>query len=438
MGRRMIWSALGAAVAAFLAAEAATAQSFCRYEITAIIQGPPCGVFPGYGDIAVLGINDYGQVTGYVAPCLSNERPFVWTEEHGLSILPMPPGAVYILTLDQKINNVLGEDGIGQIMCTMSVPGLGSCAALFDDGAWTLITPTKGGAHYGRDLNDLQQVCGTHWLASTRSAFRWEDGSLIKFAPQYTFTEGYAINTQGEVAGTIGLVPSHVMWWDQLEVHDLGLIFPDATGASPVEINSDRQILGNCALGPITFSFDRAFLWSEEGVRNLTPDTGWPWSAALDLNDLGQAVVLGYDPDVFFDVMLWQNGHAESILKLLASEPPNQNLSSESWLNNRGQIATGFLIPDDGKVGAHFIGAVLKPVDRPLGDVNRDCTVDSFDVLQVLRDWGSCAGVGACPSDIVTRDTFQSPPDGNVDAADLAAVLGNWTIPVVPESRKNR
>ena len=51
-----------------------------------------------------------------------------------------------------------------------------------------------------------------------------------------------------------------------------------------------------------------------------------------------------------------------------------------------------------------------------------DGTVDAADLAYLLGAWGdnlSCA-------DMVTSDTFAPPPDGSVDAADLAYLLGNW------------
>ncbi len=54
-----------------------------------------------------------------------------------------------------------------------------------------------------------------------------------------------------------------------------------------------------------------------------------------------------------------------------------------------------------------------------------DGTVDAADLASLLGSWGPCPA-GVCCADLVTSGTFAPPPDGVVDAADLAALLGNW------------
>jgi hypothetical protein len=52
-----------------------------------------------------------------------------------------------------------------------------------------------------------------------------------------------------------------------------------------------------------------------------------------------------------------------------------------------------------------------------------DGVVDGADLAFLLGAWGSNPG---SPADIVNSDTFQPPPDGVVDGADLAVLLGAW------------
>jgi hypothetical protein len=52
-----------------------------------------------------------------------------------------------------------------------------------------------------------------------------------------------------------------------------------------------------------------------------------------------------------------------------------------------------------------------------------DGVVDGADLAFLLGEWGPNPGSLA---DIVTSSTFQPPPDGIVDAADLAFLLGEW------------
>ncbi len=50
------------------------------------------------------------------------------------------------------------------------------------------------------------------------------------------------------------------------------------------------------------------------------------------------------------------------------------------------------------------------------GDVNCDGIVDVSDLLSIISNWGSCAGI--CSEDIV--------PDGTINVTDLLQVIGNW------------
>jgi hypothetical protein len=54
-----------------------------------------------------------------------------------------------------------------------------------------------------------------------------------------------------------------------------------------------------------------------------------------------------------------------------------------------------------------------------------DGIVDGADLAFLLGAWGPCPAGGCC-SDTVSSATFQPPPDGVVDAADLAFLLGSW------------
>lgn len=52
-----------------------------------------------------------------------------------------------------------------------------------------------------------------------------------------------------------------------------------------------------------------------------------------------------------------------------------------------------------------------------------DGIVDGADLAVLLGEWGPNSGSAA---DIVTSTTFSPPPDGVVDGADLAVLLGAW------------
>jgi hypothetical protein len=58
-----------------------------------------------------------------------------------------------------------------------------------------------------------------------------------------------------------------------------------------------------------------------------------------------------------------------------------------------------------------------------------DGIVDGADLANLLGDWSPNECDPNCCADTVTSATFQPPPDGIVDGADLAALLGAWGDP---------
>jgi hypothetical protein len=111
-------------------------------------------------------------------------------------------------------------------------------------------------------------------------------------------------------------------------------------------------------------------------------------------------------------------------------------LRDENTTDNRGQIAFNMWANP-------AIGAKSAPVDVDsqeiilgaacYGDMVTSATfrpppdglVNAADLAFLLGEWGPNAG---SPADYVTSATFQPPADGIVDAADLAVLLGNWGL----------
>lgn len=60
-----------------------------------------------------------------------------------------------------------------------------------------------------------------------------------------------------------------------------------------------------------------------------------------------------------------------------------------------------------------------------------DGNVDAADLAFLLGEWGTPSPSGNTCADLATSATFAPPGDGNVDAADLALLLGNWGSPCV-------
>jgi hypothetical protein len=80
-----------------------------------------------------------------------------------------------------------------------------------------------------------------------------------------------------------------------------------------------------------------------------------------------------------------------------------------------------FLGPDKVLASDANEGLFIISVDPPQGpdpDLDNDGDVDAADLAILLGNWGSCAFCGNCPADL--------DGDCTVGAADLAILLGNW------------
>lgn len=96
-----------------------------------------------------------------------------------------------------------------------------------------------------------------------------------------------------------------------------------------------------------------------------------------------------------------------------------------------GQSDAGVMVGGNFELRGGFWAGGSGPVLVCLGDlVNSntfapppDGVVDGADLAILLGEWGANPG---SPADLVNSNTFAPPPDGVVDGADLAILLGAW------------
>ena len=423
-----------AVIAAMCTIEGASGQ-FCNYEVTAIVPGPDCGIFTN-ANIDFVALNDFGQACGTVHECAAGPGhwPIIWSEETGLVILPLPDGAIDGDAVD--INNVLGADGLGQVACVLTVQlsesDFADRAYLYDDGEWTALG-TLGDRPVSRAtaINDHTEIVGESLGNGTLRAFRWKNG-VMSGVPGLLGPHNPASDVSNSRSITGWMGPA-------ITVGSLGFlktgqtveeIPPVAGGFSSLAnaVSNFEIVVGESWLpvkdGPVPH---RAWIYEDGQALELPNPSNANRTDAIDVNDADQVLV---HPDSGND-FLWQDG---AIFEIESLEDSVDGLSfTVSAINSRGQVA------GDGSLGGTRIGLIISPVGVPMGDVSLDCAVDARDIALVLRAWGPCASEFACPSDLVTRETFQPPGDGRVDAADLAFVLGNWSpTPSIPVSQTRR
>lgn len=406
-------AALAWFVLAALGTAAARAQH-CMYEIVGAIETPGCGA-GGLAPITATAINDEGVVVGYFFDCSFSAKPFMWSQESGFVALPLPSGVSEARAED--INNH------GEIVGTLSRPGVGSRAFRYKDGVWTELPPTGSGlASNAEGMNDDGWVAGYRLIGSElevdQKAILWRSETVQELSSPNRGESARAVdvNEQLITTGTFGgLIFGRAFLWEG----DQATVIPPVTGGTSSvgqAIQNDSSVTGYSYIdvegGDVPIS-SWAFRNGQHTELGALPRAKHR-TIASDANDLGQ--IVGRSEGVENGTatpFLWQHGNIVDVQPLIVDPPLTLSLETASAINNNGWIVVGSPV------------VVLAPIDRPPGDVNIDCVVDEFDLIAVLDDWGPDK-LGH-PTDIVARETFQPPGDGDVDAADLAFVLGNWS-----------
>ena len=400
----------------------------CNYEVSAVLEAPvSCGIL-GPALTEPTAINDHGVVTGYYNCIAGTPRPFIWSEEMGFVAIPLPPGISEATPADINDNNEI----VGMVNNHTSG---GVRGFLFADGEWITFTPLNGNIadqSVALAVNDNTEVMGTRGSPGPLG-FHWHKGIFTDIpSPIGGTVRGFAINTTGIAAGQLS-GPDHAFWWDGV-VHDLGTLL-GGDSARAEGITTRNELAGGASLpkerGQLVGS-SRAILWKEGAVTNLGIVAGSEHSHALDLNETLQ--VVGISSGGGLVPFFWQHGEIHDIRDLVINPQPDLILQRAIGITNDGKI-----LVKGQKVSVGDVGFLLTPIGSMLGDVNIDCVVDERDLVAVLDDWAPQGGKEGHRTDIVSSASFQPPGDGRVDAADLAVVLGNWTITVSePKSERGQ
>ncbi len=463
-------------------------------------------------------INDLGQVTGLAAfpPNNMPRHAFLWVNGTMTDLGTLGGSR----SMAYGINNqtqVVGESQVGG--------GGGQHAFLWEDGVMMELSTPDGPAGSAYDINDAGQITG---IANAGFAYIWQDGDMIDLGtlPGMNESAGFAIDAAGEVVGPTScgfFCPGNAFHWVDGEMFDLGRL-PGFDGSVANCINDTGMVAGYSTITiPSTL---RATLWdsgeiidlgagdgiysevlginnpgvvvgywgtSEQFVHHyatkwvdgelidlndeIPADSGWQLAEARDINEVGQIVGFGFNPDGLLRGFLltpcdFSGGPGEDC--------DGNGVPDECQLdcNDNGQpdvcdIAEGVSgdcdgdnTPNECDPGPPF---TQQPADQEVqeGDfaffiveadgssLEHQWRKDGVDLIDTERIIGSQTSMlfivdvqstDAGEYDCVVTDTFNSacsvsdpaaltvivtcPPDfdcdGDVDAADLAELLGNW------------
>lgn len=407
--RRFHIGLLSACVEFGLCTSNVPAQVPCRYDVSAIIQGPNCGITGPAGAFGT-GISPNGRwVCGYYPVCdgSAHWRAFLFdTQTQQFTTLPLPPGATTTYAWD--VNDtpwVVGTSGKGFVYDFNAGQYIALIPALAPNGSCDLNAINANGV-----------ACGTRTIQNSpnrTNAIIWslKSGVTDLGLVNGLNTSGVDLNDNGSVTGTMvvnGVTTPFL--WHHGEFTSLETLA--GLNSAPQAIADDAEIVGSSLVpnpNPPPSSNHHAFAWSQGTIRDLGTLPGYTRSEALAMGPNGLIVGWSLTPSVDYRAVIW---YQRAIIDLT----PQTTLPSGSFLEIAVGISQIGTLVVDGRYLGQSATFILVPIDSPpQGDITDDCRVGMDDLLLVINEWA----LTNSPADITD--------DQIVNVDDLMIVIENWT-----------
>ncbi|MCL5103009.1 MAG: PEP-CTERM sorting domain-containing protein [Armatimonadetes bacterium] len=255
------------------------------------------GSLPGYPNSVATGINDLGDVVGYLRPAGGSADYHAFLYKNGkMTDLGTIPNYTY-WTLANAINN----SGViaGTAYSYTYTSGFQGHAFLYDgQGIHDLNNLTFGGSTSveANAINNSGQVVGS--TGPNGSAFLWHNGTMTDLGTLWggSYSDAFGINDSGKVVGQSYAMGGimHAFLYDGT-MHDLGLL-SGYTQSRAYGINNSGEAVGQVYLD---FNNKHAFIYKQGAMYDLNAligsASGFTLQNGYAINDIGQIVGYGTD-----------------------------------------------------------------------------------------------------------------------------------------------
>ena len=303
---------------------------------------PPYAIFSLFDNLwasGANGINDYGQVCGWVEGQKPAFEPAYWEQTTG------------IIRFGNFNNSDTGGaadiNNLGQVVGVANYNNLYSWAFLWELGGEKVSLGTLGGLlSSATAINDSGQIVG--WSAiediKPRHAFLYEAEYMLDLGTlEGSGSSAVDINEIGWIVGksSAGGFYEHAVIWRDGKIIDLGTLYGDGDSQANA-INDVNQIVGTDR----HFGINHAFLWQNdimydlhEEVRLLNAaDESYAWQINNNGQVLGWVHKWKYPRDII-NAFIWDPLHGAYLIDDFL--PPQNRWLSLIWpgeMNDLGQI----------------------------------------------------------------------------------------------------
>lgn len=342
-------------VAGSLIAALSTAPVGAQWALTDL------GDLPGGGpQSAAYAINNRSQVVGWssgnglIAGVVPGPKAFLW--QNGSMInLGTPPGTSF--------SYARGINDSGQVVGYSPSP---ERAIIRQGSSFTYLGDLPGGLDLSEanDINNSGQVVGLGYGPDGPRGVLWHNGTITDlgdFPGGTRSSEARAINNLGQIVGTSGALVGSAsvsvpFIWENGTMVSLGALPGGNGGGIAFDINDAGQVVGGAAGSASSYS---AFIW-QNGVMTGLGDLpgGSSRTEAYGINSLGQ--VVGMSGSSGGRAVLWQNGVAIDLNTVSGVAGSGWRLTEARAINDAGQIVGSGLNPD-----GSARGFILTPIPEP-------------------------------------------------------------------------